>query len=233
MYQHILSEAITFIETYHQHRFEINRVMQEAWEIEANEHRRTHLSPKQSEINDRSRKKILKIKHNIPRFIISRDGTQYKDIMTMCAIVVLAFSGVRIGELKSFSKASYEEKPTSSDGNSISILKGETSKGNAGMPIAEVWQTHHIAKDAIELIYDSTQNLRDTYTKEAEVRYQNNEIETDQYERYLREIKGAFLTLKSTRGKKPTFRTLLAGLTNLYGLSVLLLPKVMWMNLID
>jgi len=211
MYQQLLSKTISMVETYHPHRNEISRVMKEAYEIrervKAGENvlegfignnNSNSLSMDLKAMSSRwiNASRLL-IKHNIPEFKIDFSGSQMGVIQTVCEMVTQAFSGARIGEVISFGNDSYSTKLTDS-GKEISVLSGETSKGNDGKPKTETWQTHPIVKDAIELAYDMTELLRDGYRVKIESMLKSDEFTIDHYNHSLKEIESAFIPIKQS-----------------------------------
>ena len=195
MYQKLIAEAIKVVETYHPHRHAINAVQLEAESIYKEETDDSSKSARYQAANHRAKKRFNKLSHNIPNFHVKRNGTEVGRINAACAVVVLAFSGVRIGEMTSFSKDSYEEKGA----NRIPILKGEETK-REGRVIHETWQTHPIAKDALELAFDASQFKREQYEQDNNQRLLRGEISPDVYQRGVRRIKGVFLSLGKGRG---------------------------------
>ena len=170
IYQQILSDSVSAVESYHPYRHEISAIMSQVQTIYNEEKIRKDCSSSPGQINGRTAARVKKIAHNIPGFKLTRDGTSISRILTPCAIVLLAFSGIRVGELISLTKESYEERK-GQDGSSISFLKGETTKTVDGIPKKEVWQTHSISKDALELAYDCTEYLREIYTESVNKKY--------------------------------------------------------------
>ncbi|HAW92971.1 MULTISPECIES: hypothetical protein [unclassified Arsukibacterium] len=215
IYQQLLNQAITAVETYHPFRFEINNAMCETFAIYNEEKFRTGRSKTPSNVNERTLRRTSQIQHKIPNFNPTRDATFLTHLMSPCAIVLFAFSGIRIGELKSLTKDSYQERLISDD-KSISILKGETTKGTDGLPKSKVWQTHPIAKAALELAYDSTQCLRDLYKLEIEGKYREAKLSMDEYQTALREIESVFITLKIVGNQKSYSRATLGRHVGIY-----------------
>ena len=211
MYQQLLSKTISIVETYHPHRHEITRVMKEAYEIrrrvKAGENvlkgfnGNNNSNSMSMEIKAMSSRWTnacrLLIKHNIPEFKIDFSGSQMGVIQTVCEMVTQEFSGARIGEVISFGNNSYSTKLTDA-GKKISVLSGETSKGNDGKPKTETWQTHPIVKDALELAYDMTELLRDEYRIQIESMLESGEFTIDHYNHALKEIESAFIPIKSS-----------------------------------
>ena len=198
MYQKLIAQAIGVIEFYHPYRFDMNKLMIQAHTIRTEEMNNTTGSNKADSINWRARNRVKKIKHGIPNFKIRFDGAELSRILTNCAIITLAFSGVRASELLSFSSNSYKEKRNTSN-ISIPIVEGETSKGNDGLPIVTTWQTHPIVKDALELAFEITQHLRDEYTQQVNENLRLGLITDDNYKHALREINSAFIAVEPAR----------------------------------
>jgi len=206
IYQQILSHAIATVETYHPFRHEIARVMEEAYgiraKVESGENLLKGLPGSRPDKNLRMKyPNIMKrqrtacqrlIEHSIPDFDIQLNGTVLAHLQSVCQVVVFAFSGARLGECLSFNTESYHTKKTDG-GNEISILRGETTKGNDGKPKIEVWQSHPIAKDALELAYDMTESLRSIYTLKIKSKYKFGAYNYDEYLRSLKEVNSAFI----------------------------------------
>lgn len=200
MYQPIIANAINVVETYHHYRAEINQVMLQAHDIRKEELSNTTKSNKYYAVLARVRTRCEKLQQGIPKFQIKLDGSELSKILSHCAIVILAFSGVRVTEMLSFSKESYKEKYDNiGKDKRIPILEGKTSKGNDGLPKTETWQTHPIAKDAIELAYDMTQHLRDIYKNRIKGQLDEGELTLENYQHALREINSAFITVDPAR----------------------------------
>ncbi|MCV5856039.1 hypothetical protein OFN53_36035, partial [Escherichia coli] len=70
-------------------------------------------------------------------------------------------SGVRIGEAVSFNKDSADTVMV--NGQPVTILTGETTKGHDGMPTIATWQSHSVAETALELAYDMMASTRKFY----------------------------------------------------------------------
>ncbi|MEZ8927872.1 hypothetical protein AB6D87_24575 [Vibrio lentus] len=216
MYQTMLSDAIKTVETYHEHRHEIARVMSAFYVIYGEE--KTAFSGSQynpSQLNKRVYARVAReIQHNIPDFIIDGHGKALGRIMRQCFLVTVAFSGARLGEVLSMSKDSYITKL--SNGNEVPVLQGKTTKGNGGIPKTETWQTHPIVKDALELAFYMTENLRRDYKCRIDVQRTNGELTPEGHQRALEQINSAFLALKPGRVKSKYVQTALPrGLTDL------------------
>lgn len=214
IYQQILNDAISTVESLHPHRHEISALMNRIQTIYDEEKNRKDKSSSLGQINDRTRNRIRKIGHNIPDFKLTRDGTNISNILTPCAIVLLAFSGVRVGELNSFTKDSYEERE-GEHGDNIYFLKGETTKTVNGIPKKEVWQTHRISKDALELAYDCTAYLRTTYIDDVNKQYTEQKINLDEYKKTLRVLESVFLPVTLGGSKKTNYSSTAARSKNL------------------
>ncbi|MDO6475541.1 hypothetical protein Q4520_08910 [Alteromonas sp. 1_MG-2023] len=213
MYQQILNHAVLKVESLHPYRHEISACMSQVQAIFTEEKNRKGRSSSPGQINDRTRARIQKITHNVPDFKLARDGTNITNILVPCAIVLLAFSGVRVGELASFTKKSYQERK-GVRGSNISILKGETTKTVNGIPKRQVWQTHRISKDALELAYDCTAYLRETFLDEANKQYTEKQIGLDEYKRALRSLDAVFLSVQ-IEGAKTNYSSTAARPKNL------------------
>ncbi|MDQ2188359.1 hypothetical protein [Vibrio sp. A14(2019)] len=214
IYQQILNDAISTVESLHPHRHEISALMNRIQTIYDEEKNRKDRSSSLGQINDRTRNRIRKIGHNIPDFKLTRDGTNISNILTPCAIVLLAFSGVRVGVLNSFTKDSYEERE-GEHGDNICFLKGETTKTVNGIPKKEVWQTHRISKDALELAYDCTAYLRTTYIDDVNKQYTEQKINLDEYKKTLRVLESVFLPVTLGGSKKTNYSSTAARSKNL------------------
>ncbi|MFH7347189.1 hypothetical protein L1A45_00910 [Acinetobacter variabilis] len=214
IYQQILNAAISTVESLHPYRHEISALMNRIQTIHDEEKNRKDSSSSPSQINDRTRNRIRKIGHNIPDFKLTRDGTNISNILTPCAIILLAFSGVRVGELNSFTKDSYEERK-GENGDDICFLKGETTKTVDGIPKKEVWQTHSISKDALELAYDCTAYLRATYIDDVNKQYTEKKINLDEYKKTLRVLESVFLPVTLGGPKKTNYSSTAARSKNL------------------
>ena len=186
MYQQIIAQAIDVVETYHPHRNTISEVQTIVDEIHREESARTDVKP--STFRTRIAKRANELQHSIPNYKPSYMGANLGKILDACAMVALAFSGVRVGELLSMNKHSYEEKGASA----IPTLVGEETK-REGLPVRETWQTHRVVKDALELATDATQYLRDIYTSKNNKNLRDGSISQEQYKHYVRQINSAFL----------------------------------------
>ncbi|HCE1977274.1 TPA: hypothetical protein NGS68_000540 [Vibrio parahaemolyticus] len=183
MFQAMLNHALSVIAKYHGHRHAISRVMEEAFDLkrrgEAGERLYSgkyamigkELSMQPPAVEARITKAVQNIKHSIPDFKPDLKGFKLGEILTSCIIVVLAFSGARVGEALSFNKSSY--KTITVNDKDIIVLQGETTKGNDGKPRTATWQSHPIALQALELAYDMMESSRKIYEQKI------NKIESD------------------------------------------------------
>ncbi|MBO0210434.1 hypothetical protein [Vibrio sp. Vb0877] len=208
LYQRILSRAIEVVETYHPYRHDISNVMGEAYDIQqrirsgerlATEGRgsgRAALSMSPEDIRKRVRSAIKRIAHDIPDFDVRLDGSALSDILMSCLIVTQGFSGVRLGESLSFNKNNVDEIPVSD--KKVTVLTGETTKGHNAKPRVVTWQSHPVAKAALELAYDVMAANRTLYQKDVdEKERQGKTLENIKHMR--RQLESAFLVPDSTR----------------------------------
>ena len=200
MYQSLLEHCIRTIEIYYPYRHEISNVMEQAYinqEMVKNGDYVKNNEPSMTAdaIGFRVRKLNDDIKCRIPNFNIDMQGIQLGKIQSACLVVVIAFSGVRIGEALEFSSKRYVEKEVKS-GNKIPTLQGATTKGNGGTPKRETWQSHPIAKDALELAECMTMFLRKRYKEKVRLQFNSGSINQDEYNKALNEIESAFIPLK-------------------------------------
>ena len=189
IYQSLIAKAIEIVETYHPHRMAISEVQARAEEIYLEQASRTDAKP--VSLKNRVIKRYRKIQHSIPNYKLSRHGTDLTNILCASSITALAFSGVRIGELLSMNKYSYEEKGA----NAIPILKGEETK-RRGQVVRETWQTHKVVKYALELAYDATQYVRAIYETRNNKLLSNGKISLERYKRHERQLNSAFLKVQ-------------------------------------
>jgi hypothetical protein len=208
MYRQLISKSIEVLELYHPHRYEIARVMEEAYDIQdriqsgerlcfgAGARVNRPLSMDKRALGPRVTKNLkLHISHNIPNFSVTIKGEELNSILRSCLIITEAFSGVRLGECLSFNLKSYEQKETES-GKVIAVLLGETTKSNGGVPKRETWQSHLIVKDALELAQIITEPLRKRYKVKIEEKRKCGEYNQDHYDHAKREVESVFLTPK-------------------------------------
>jgi len=193
MYQRIIASALKQVETYLPYRHAINDAQTQLEAFYQEESTRTDCSLSVSAIALRAQKRIKALPHSIPNFRITRDGIELKKIHTACAMVTLVFSGMRVGELVSMGEDSYKEV----GGNHIPTLRGEETKRN-GQVMHETWQTHEVAKDALELAYDTTQFLRSSYQEINDGDLDKGKITPEVHQRYARQIASAFVATNSS-----------------------------------
>lgn len=168
MFQALLNEALSVVNKYHKHRHTISEIMGKAYEIkkrgdagEIISSKIPHRSMKPSAIEARITRAIQSIEHNVPDFKPGLKGSKLSEILTSCIIVVLAFSGTRIGEALSFNKSNC--KTIKVNDRNIVVLQGETTKGSDGTPRFATWQSHPIALKALELADDMMETSRKFY----------------------------------------------------------------------
>ncbi len=200
MYTLLLKNCIKTIEAYHPYRHEISNVMEKAYKNQnkvKNESfmKSNILSTTDDAIGFRLRKLNSEIENCIPDFHIDMQGIQLGKIQSACLVVLIAFSGVRVGEALEFSSESYKEKEIGS-GKKIAVLHGAMTKNNEGIPKKEIWQTHPIAKDALELAEFMTQFLRKIFSGKVQLQLDSGLINQDEYDKAMSEMKSAFIPLK-------------------------------------
>lgn len=203
MFQGMLKHSLQVIEKYHEHRHEISRVMEEAYDLQKRIQNgekiigygrgsgRKQLVMGSEAVQLRVTRTIKKISHNIPDFEVSLDAAAMNEILVSCIIVVLAFSGARIGEVLSFNKDSV--KPIIVNGKSIVVLQGETTKGNDGRPKTETWQSHPIVETALELAFDMMESIRAIYMEKVKYKYESGEVTEEAMEHMRKQLTSAFL----------------------------------------
>jgi integrase len=196
LYQPIIANAVAIVEAYHSHRNAINTVQSLVQEIYREEVSRTDRKNNNNAVHAIAKRRVNVLQHSIPDYTPSIQGTDLTKILCGCAIVALAFSGVRIGELTSMNKLSYEEK----GGTGIPILRGNETK-RLGHAVQDTWQTHKVVKDALELAHDATQYLRDIYETKNNESLNHGEITPETHERYARQITSAFLCTDTAKVK--------------------------------
>lgn len=209
LYQRIIRRALEVVEKYHPYRHEISNVMGEAYDIkkraEAGERFVTEgsgsskkkLSMSPEAIADRSKRAIGKISHDIPDFEIKLRGAALSDILASCLVVVQGFSGVRIGEAVSLNKLS--AKVHDVNDKSVTVLTGETTKGNNGKPKVVTWQSHVVAKTALELAYDMMESTRAIYQKAVDEKGMQEDHEPPMIQHMRKQLESAFLVPNAIR----------------------------------
>ncbi len=116
------------------------------------------------------------IKHNvnIENFEVRPSSWDLNLIKTACMILILGYSGVRLGEGLSMGRDSYKTKEY--HGFTVPYLEGISTKPNeGGLPKLESWITHPIVEIALELLFDVTEFARDFYMK----KYANDEVKLE------------------------------------------------------
>jgi len=208
LYQRILSRALEVVEKYHPYRHDISHVMSQAYDIQervksgerlATDGRgngRDELSISPNAVNLRINKRIKGIVHDIPDFDVRLDGTTLSDILSCCLIVTQGFSGVRIGEAVSFNGNSAAEVIVNS--NKVIVLTGETTKGNNAKPKTVTWQSHPVAKTALELAYDMMAANRAFYQKGLDEKERKGETK-EKINHMRRQLESAFLVPNLSR----------------------------------
>ncbi|ENM5762124.1 hypothetical protein ILY70_002492 [Vibrio mimicus] len=207
LYQRILSRALEVVETYHPYRHDISNVMSQAYDIQErlkSEERlitdgrgngRAELSMSPRAIEQRVRRLCKSITPDIPDFDIRLDGSQLTDILVSCLIVTQGFSGVRIGEAVSFNANSADEIIVNS--KKVTVLTGETTKGNNAKPKTATWQSHPVAKAALELAYDMMAANRALYQQGVDEKERQGETK-EKINHIRRQLESAFLVPNAT-----------------------------------
>jgi hypothetical protein len=190
MYKKILDNALSVVEKYHPLRKKICLTLTEINKVRdsCRENRRARKSQKK-EFEVKYKKKI---ESSIPSFEIDFTGKQASEIVISCLIVVLAFSGVRKGEAVSFNSKS--AKPYLISGNEVWVLTGEDTKPNQGVSKAASWQSHEVAKHALELADAISRSIRKFNTRLIEDRYKTGKFNVDEYKQAIRNNTSAFLS---------------------------------------
>ncbi|HBC3449607.1 TPA: hypothetical protein NKX81_003591 [Vibrio parahaemolyticus] len=208
LYQRILSRALEVVEKYHPYRHDISHVMSLAYDIQervksgeklATDGRgngRDELSMSPMAIQLRVSRAIKGIVHDIPDFDVKLDGAALSDILISCLIVTQGFSGVRIGEASSFNANSADEVTVNS--KKVTVLKGETTKGNNAKPKTVTWQSHPVAKVALELAYDMMAANRALYQKDVDEKERQGETK-ENINHMRRQLESAFLVPTAIR----------------------------------
>ncbi|EGR0228448.1 hypothetical protein OL325_003690 [Vibrio parahaemolyticus] len=208
LYQRILSRALEVVETYYPYRHDISNVMSEVYEvkrrIESGERLTTdgrgngrgELSMSPAAISLRINRAINSIAYDIPDFKIRLDGVALSDILVSCLIVTQGFSGIRIGEASSLNANSAGEVIVNS--KKVTVLTGETTKGNNAKPKIVTWQSHPVAKVALELAYDMMAANRALYQKSVDEKERQGETK-ENINHMRRQLESAFLVPTTTR----------------------------------
>lgn len=209
MYKKVLEKSIIIVEKYHPYRFDIARIMEDVYDLytriqdglnvaEGMHGAREILVMTDNALCSRTTRAIKRITHCIPDFNADLTGGSLIEIQSACMIIVLAFSGVRVGEAISFNTNSYSVKMTE-NGKEIAILRGETTKGHSGKPCNVTWQSHPIVKDALELAEIMTKPMRELYRKKIESKLNSGNYNNDQYQKALDDVSSAFIPCKYSR----------------------------------
>ncbi|EHZ2539502.1 hypothetical protein K5N28_003357 [Vibrio parahaemolyticus] len=208
LYQRILSHALEVVEKYHPYRHDISNIMSQAYDIQERVksgekiitdgagYGRDELSMSPIAVSLRINRAIKGIVHDIPDFDVKLDGSLLSDIMVSCLIVTQGFSGVRIGEAVSFNANSADEVIVNS--NKVTVLTGETTKGNNAKPKTVTWQSHPVAKVALELSYDMMAANRALYQKGVDEKERQGETK-EKINHMRRQLESAFLLPQATR----------------------------------
>ncbi|ELB2258650.1 hypothetical protein [Vibrio parahaemolyticus] len=207
LYQRIMSRALDVVETYHPYRHDISSVMGEAYKIKKrvtsgeklfSEGRGSgrELSMTRSAIEQRVDSAVKSITHDIPDFKINFNGSVLSDILASCLMVVQGFSGVRIGEAASLNANSADEVIVNS--KRVTVLTGETTKGNNAKPKTVTWQSHPVAEVALELAYDMMAFARTFYQQGVDEKERQGETK-ENIEHMRRQLDSAFLVPTITR----------------------------------
>ncbi|SON51597.1 hypothetical protein [Vibrio tapetis] len=199
MFQSMLNHSLRVVEKYYGHRHEISRVMEEAYdlkeriangEVVQQSSRAKFLANSSKAIDKRFARAVKGISHSIPDFTVNLKAQSLSEILTNCIIVVLAFSGARIGEALSLNKDSI--KPILINGKRVVLLQGETTKGNDGIPEVVTWQSHPIAQSALELAYDMMESTRALYMNRVNEKEKQG-LSPENIKHMRKQLKSAFL----------------------------------------
>ncbi|EJC7018015.1 hypothetical protein BBM20_17050 [Vibrio parahaemolyticus] len=208
LYQRILSRALEVVEKYHPYRHDISDVMSQAYDIQervksgerlATDGRgngRDEVSMSPIAIKLRVTRAIKGIGHDIPDFDVKLDGTALSDILISCLIVTQGFSGVRIGEAASLNANSADKVIVNN--KEVTVLTGETTKGKNAKPVTVTWQSHPVAKVALELAYDMMVANRAFYQKDVDEKERQGETK-ENINHMRRQLESAFLVPTTTR----------------------------------
>lgn len=209
LYQRIISHALEVVEKYHPYRYDISSVMGEAYDIkkrvesgerETNSGRgsgKAELSMKSDAVKIRTYRAMKRIAHDIPDFKVTLKGTELGEILCCCLMVIQAFSGVRIGEAASFNKESVDDKLV--NGKKVTVLTGETTKGHNAKPTIATWQSHFVAKEAIELAYDMMESTREFYRQDIDDEEAQGVHTSETISHMRKQINSAFIVTQATR----------------------------------
>ncbi|MCG9650343.1 hypothetical protein L1D24_17470 [Vibrio brasiliensis] len=197
IYQELVSEALKVVEMYFDHRHTISRVMKEAYDI--------HAALKPHTPSSTISRKVREIEHGIPSIEGELNGYEVNRIQVACVIVILAFSGVRLGEVFSFNKNSYTDKNI--NGNTVAILEGSTSKGENGEPKKRVWQSHPIVEKALLLADDMIESTRRQYEVDIDNKELSGRYTVGAIQHMRRQLSSAFLTTHALKQRADNYIT--------------------------
>jgi len=125
-------------------------------------------------------------------FALDLTGQWLSWIRGACYIVIAGFTGCRDGEIKSFNLDSYQEKEYS--GMIIPVLNGIHTKPNiAGVATSTSWVTVPAVRDAIELIWESYEFVRDIWKERAK-----SLDHLDEQNKMIRDANNLFLSFSPT-----------------------------------
>jgi hypothetical protein len=218
-YQEVLKKCINTVETYHPYRHQISSFMAKAFEIKQRvEDGKSSYNPRDGKGSADSMRaathRIItkELSHTIPGFKYDFLGTWINKVLIECLITCALFSGARLGELLSFNIDSYTVKETSN--GDISVIQGQTSKGNNGIVRTDTWQCHPIVKDALELAHDMTEFARGLYKVRINQLFDDGAINEDDYNRRLGVIKLSFISPRVINMNSETLLSKAADKTN-------------------
>lgn len=206
IYSKMLQQAVGVVDQYHPYRHKISSVMNKTiayYESELPKEVRKRCVVKLDEngvknLNLRVVKYGNKLGRTIPNFSFHIRGKWITEIVKYCLMVVVMFTGMRNRESRTTNPNSYKVLA------GISMLCGDTYKGNKGVAKKEVWVTHPIALKALELAYDATMYAREHFRNTLERSFTEGLISKDEYDSGLVELASSFITvgMGSDRYKK-------------------------------
>lgn len=125
-------------------------------------------------------------------FKLDLTGQWLSQIRASCYVVIAAFTGCRDGEIKSFTRSSYQEKKYA--GMTIPIVNGVHTKVNiAGVGRETSWVTIPAVKLAIELIWDIYDFSRSAWKERAKSCFH-----PDEQRKMIREADSLFISYSPT-----------------------------------
>ncbi|WP_434938102.1 hypothetical protein ACRWQN_12670 [Shewanella sp. HL-SH8] len=206
IYSQILQQAVGVVDMYHPYRYKISSVMKETVayygsELPKEARNRCMLKLDENGVKNLNLR-VVKYGNNlgreIPNFSFHIRGKWVSEIVKYCLMVVVMFTGMRNRESRTTNPNSYKVLA------GISMLCGNTYKGNKGVATKEVWVTHPIALKALELAYDSTMYAREHFRNTLESNFNEDLISKDEYDRGLEDLASSFITagMGSDRFKK-------------------------------